>query len=580
MEQQQSTCQRNASGRAPVHAQRGQALILAVVCMLVLALALFAVFDTGQVVSKKEQLTNAADAAAYSVGIEEARALNTIAYLNRAQVANQVAIAQLVSIQSYANYADSLIGRTSNLIYAVGLAFSCCVIGEGMMTAAETIRGIQDGYAGYVIGQNQVLGAIVTGLDKLNLIYSDMEQGVTLAFSAQAGLGTATKVVHDNTLDTSGSHAEIPALAQALLGAQLTCVANGLCTGLPAAVTSNKGYAERYEIPSNPDPDSHHRSWAGDRDANVMLAARDPFSTRRNGSISVTPLPLFRIKATKLGGTDLVDYNRWAAVDDLRVSIKVGTCGFLSIDPCLKWNGLTLGLSGAAAIPSDFDTGVVSPVFRPGISLTRGSGTTSVGYQPGMGSGWYSPYDHTLSAPYQGALGNVAAGADVAAHPADVGNADFVAQLSYLMGYDNPVPPEVTNANVVWVGRTQGLRDYNDTAPGKAVEPYTTSANDTSDVGPVFTVYVQQADATVRTGANLGMEGGALKLQNQGADGKLSALSSAQVYYHRPADLPFMRRPDGKRELGNLFEPYWQVRLVPTPAPIKAFLDLTTVAGL
>lgn len=576
MELQQSTCQHRASGHPAVHPQRGQALILAVVCMLVLALALFAVFDTGQVVSKKEQLANAADAAAYSVGIEEARALNTIAYLNRAQVANQVAIAQLVSIQSYANYADSLIGRTSNLIYAVGLVVP--VIGEGLMGVAETIRGIQDGYGGYVIGQDQVLGLIVTGLDKLNLIYSDMEKGVTLAFSAQAGLDTANKVVHDNTLDTDGSQAEIPALAQTLLGAQVTCFSTSLCGGtLPAVVASNKGYAERYQIPVNPDPYSHNRSWEGDRDADVMMAARDQFSTRRNGSISITPLPLFRIKATKLGGTDLVDYNRWVAVDDLTVSIKVGPCFLFSA--CLKWNALTMGLPGAAAAPSNFVFGAISPVFRPGVSLTQGSGTPS-DYQPGMGSGWYSPYDHTLSQPYQGALGNVAAGADVAAHPADVGNHDFVADLSYLMGYDNPVPPEVTNANVVWVGHTHGLRDYNDTAPGKAIEPYATSASDTSDVGPVFTVYVQQADSTVRTGANIGMEGGELRLHNKGAGGDISALSSAQVYYDRPANLPFMRRADGNRELGNLFEPYWQVRLVPTPTSIKAFLDLTTVAGL
>ena len=62
------------------------------------------VFSTGQLVTDKMRLLNAADAAAYSAAQWEARSLNYQAYLNRAIVANEVAIAQLVSLRSWSAY--------------------------------------------------------------------------------------------------------------------------------------------------------------------------------------------------------------------------------------------------------------------------------------------------------------------------------------------------------------------------------------------------------------------------------------------------------------------------------------------
>lgn len=45
------------------------------------------------------------------------------------------------------------------------------------------------------------------------------------------------------------------------------------------------------------------------------------------------------------------------------------------------------------------------------------------------------------------------------------------------------------------------------------------------------------------------------------ADGALHAVASAEVYFQRPAD-----RADGREEYPSLFNPYWQVRLVPVSA--------------
>jgi hypothetical protein len=63
-------------------------------------------------VVEKTRAENAADAAAYSAALVQARALNFAAYTNRAIVANQVAIAQTLSLINYINYAGSLYSAT------------------------------------------------------------------------------------------------------------------------------------------------------------------------------------------------------------------------------------------------------------------------------------------------------------------------------------------------------------------------------------------------------------------------------------------------------------------------------------
>ncbi len=70
--------------------------------------ALFFLFNTGQLSSEKTKLVNAGDAVAYSAGVMNARTLNYQAYANRAMLANTVAIAQLVSLSSWAAYVETL----------------------------------------------------------------------------------------------------------------------------------------------------------------------------------------------------------------------------------------------------------------------------------------------------------------------------------------------------------------------------------------------------------------------------------------------------------------------------------------
>lgn len=84
--------------------QKGQSIPLGIALFLVLGLMSIVLFNTGQTVSDKSRLVNTADSAVYSGLLWQARAMNFQAYTNRAMVANQVAMAQAVSINSWSGY--------------------------------------------------------------------------------------------------------------------------------------------------------------------------------------------------------------------------------------------------------------------------------------------------------------------------------------------------------------------------------------------------------------------------------------------------------------------------------------------
>lgn len=86
---------------------RGQALVLCLVLLFGGALALYFMFSTGQVSATRQRLNNAADAAAWSAALWRARVMNYHAYANRAIVAQEVAIAQAVTLTSWAKYFET-----------------------------------------------------------------------------------------------------------------------------------------------------------------------------------------------------------------------------------------------------------------------------------------------------------------------------------------------------------------------------------------------------------------------------------------------------------------------------------------
>ena len=88
--------------------QRGQALVLGLFVLFLGTISLFYMFSTGQVSADKQRVTNTADAAAYSAALWRARVLNYDAYSNRAMIANEVAIAQTLTLASELQFNKNL----------------------------------------------------------------------------------------------------------------------------------------------------------------------------------------------------------------------------------------------------------------------------------------------------------------------------------------------------------------------------------------------------------------------------------------------------------------------------------------
>ncbi|WP_019936184.1 pilus assembly protein TadG-related protein [Bordetella sp. FB-8] len=85
----------------------GQALIPALLLLSLCGVAWVALYNLGQVAAARARLTHAADAAVYSAALEQTRTLNLLAYINRAQIAHQVAMAHLVTLATWAKFSDT-----------------------------------------------------------------------------------------------------------------------------------------------------------------------------------------------------------------------------------------------------------------------------------------------------------------------------------------------------------------------------------------------------------------------------------------------------------------------------------------
>lgn len=78
----------------------GQALVLTSLLLLVVAFAVLSISDLGRAIHDRIELQNAADSAAYTLAVREARAFNYYAYTNRAQIAQYDSVLQLLSIDA------------------------------------------------------------------------------------------------------------------------------------------------------------------------------------------------------------------------------------------------------------------------------------------------------------------------------------------------------------------------------------------------------------------------------------------------------------------------------------------------
>ena len=89
--------------KSTLRRHRGQALVLFALFVLILVMATMATMSLAHLTHQKMELQVASDTAAYSQAVATARAFNSVALLNRAQVSTMVALAGVDSAVSYAS---------------------------------------------------------------------------------------------------------------------------------------------------------------------------------------------------------------------------------------------------------------------------------------------------------------------------------------------------------------------------------------------------------------------------------------------------------------------------------------------
>lgn len=203
--------------------RQGQASFFLLAFLGVILVASIFLYQSGRLTSEKMELQNAADAAAFGASTLEARSLNFCAYTNRAMVANEVAIGQMVGMLSLADeiksageyieaYADAidaalkvvqaallLIPIAGEIADAIIEVFDAIV--EVMEAVGETIKDVGEAIAKVL---EVVATPVVWGLSINNEVYSVSQ---TLYHGATMVLVTTDlfKSLEDNTYGTSFS---------------------------------------------------------------------------------------------------------------------------------------------------------------------------------------------------------------------------------------------------------------------------------------------------------------------------------------------------------------------------------------
>jgi len=139
--------------------QRGQAMPLGIASIMVGMLGAFVLFNTGQVAVNKQRLSDAADSAAYSGMVWQARALNFQAYTNRAMIANDVTIGQAVSLASWSTYAA--IG-SNNLATGTSFVPILSQITAGVATVFTTVQNVIEPVSDVLVSAVSVINEAIS----------------------------------------------------------------------------------------------------------------------------------------------------------------------------------------------------------------------------------------------------------------------------------------------------------------------------------------------------------------------------------------------------------------------------------
>ncbi len=491
--------------------QRGQALVMTLLFGAVAGLAMLVMFNSALLTNTKSQLQNAADAGAYTAGLLQARDHNFSAYTNRAMIANQVAVAQFVSLESYFEDAANTNDRANNLYHTFQRNLIPAFAPAWDIAIQIPMGSIRSGVSAISKPAVVALDLLIEAFDAAQEIH-------------HTGTAVDMFLVADEVVKKNDPQAKV------------TTSVFMLVNGLAKVNAWRNDYTERHSANDSSKEADRFADAVVDRDstdlfirnrASVPLAAWVALPTAIACPLGIPTATAFAFP--HFGGTFLSsDKKRWRGLD-ATMGAGFVTCTYMV---------------GPFPVPVTYPLGD----FGSQLPIVGGHG----GAMAGNGSGYDSeglgyknnPWESGL---YGGAL------ISPAAIPAN-----------YRFWIKGPGSTLDTRG-----GLQDHYRDVRDptNASGK---PKNQSADENGGKFPV-TIEVERPASTVHTTAKLLPGSKRLKLEDGEKGDTMRTIATAHAFFYRSRvddSKQFTRngwrRGDGKTEYENLFSPYWQARLAPS----------------
>ncbi len=566
--------------------QRGQAAVMVMLFMAILLVAGFALFKAGKLTSNKMQLQNAADAAAYSMTVVESRDLNFASYMNRAIVANEVAIGQFVGLASWAyhfkSFADYLDSYNQLFLSPLTLGASNAIVtpitsvwrtaGSFAVTAMKTI-------ANY--------GTLV--IHNINKIYGYAEFGYhTVSILFAVG-------VLDDVIDQNGPPGtKISDFGIISLIAHISTY--GVLPNLPG-----DQFATGYMSGTKTDVDDFGEQDSGYARLSALIRdARDPFTMARGWELRPPGFPLD------------IDVSESVKISIGIASVEFGFDFELYFDLSLERKGASelrivlpdsgnvtarnINWSSADTTGLFVDLAITLSLWAKacvGVSPFEACGSTSIG-------GGFEFGDSTASLsinvfgkeitildeiPFPTAAPFASGFAEVGkSSPNNLGTEDMLLEsLGGVIEIEHY--GEAANNMLAWlspgpsvplpIGVAASAEIYESLLGSRVNKNYaglpyyvdTTGNESFLGVGaPNLLIGLVQDEDDYDSTTTYSEPSGRFALNEALADEELAILAKSELYFSRPTDdlAEYFHRGDGQAEYGSAFNPYWQARLIET----------------
>ena len=483
----------------PRKTEKGQALVFTLLFAAATGAVCLLLFNSGMLANTKTQLQNAADAGAYSGAVMLARDHNFSAYTNRAMVANQVAVAQMVSLKSYLEDAANTHKRLTGKI----LAF------ESLAAPSKPAWNLAKGMPIQAVNNayKTMAGPAVKAIDKLIKAF---EVAQNLHHHA-TGINTvflAGEVVKKNDLKAS----------------------------ITASVFPLAGFTmqiKKWELDYTKQHRANNASAVADRFADVVLHkdSIDYFMQNRTSF----PLPAWTEFPNPLA-CGLLAFPEWTTFAFNHMG------GTILSSNKRRWLALDATMGGGEI--TCVDPTPFGPVtwFIPLFDGFGGSGGAAAGSGSGYGTVTGYAANSWLSSGYGWALYD---------------------PITMIPGWKKYASGPGTTLDA-----SGGIQDYyRDMAAPKTTKIANQSPELNGGDAPI-TIEVEHKGADVRTSDKILTGATKIKLDNNLKGNTMRSLSSAHAYFYRAKDdstaftKTGWKRDDNKTEIANLFNPYWQARLI------------------